>query len=462
MIKKINVITLSITDTFITITIQGGMKMKKKTISILLSAALVFGLTGCGTETGKSDTSQSGTEQTDSTNTETEQTADENLYASDASLKLWGSQEDQEYLKEAIEMFKEDYPDAAGWKIDTAVISGADAKDEVLKDPTTAADVFEFASDQLASLVEAGTLYKITSDRAAVEENNIENAAAATLVGDDMYGYPSTSNSYFLYYDKSMYTEEEVKSLDTMLEKDLGKATNFAMDLDNGWYMASFFFGAGCTLFGPDGQDPTECSFNNEAGVRVGNYILGLTHNSRVGNYDDTLLLSGFADRTLGATITGTWNANAIKDSLGDDFGVATFPKVTLDDGTEIQPSPIVNFNIYGINAQTKYPLESMLLANYLTSEKIQELRFKERNSTPVNKNLVSNKELLSSSPAVATLAEQTELASTVQPSIPQIANFWQPMEAFGQDCIAGTVTNNNMQEKLDVLVQSILAKISD
>ena len=127
-----------------------------------------------------------------------------------------------------------------------------------------------------------------------------------------------------------------------------------------------------------------------------------------------------------------------------------------------MQPSTIVNFNMYGVNAQTKYPLESMLLASYLTSEEVQQLRFEMRNATPVNKNLVENTELLSSSPAVATLAEQTSLASTVQPSISQIANFWQPMEAFGQDCIAGGVTESNMQEKLDAVVDSILSTLTE
>ena len=200
--------------------------------------------------------------------------------------------------------------------------------------------------------------------------------------------------------------------------------------------------------------------FADDSKAKAGEYILGLTQNSKVGNYDDTLLLSGFADRTLGATISGTWNATAIEESLGDDFGVATFPTVTYSDGSVVQPSPIVNFNIYGINAQTEYPLESMLLAKYLTSEKVQKIRFEERNSTPVNKALVEDEVLLSSSPAVATLAKQTALASTVQPSIPQIANFWSPMEAFGQDCIAGSVTTDNLQEKLDTLVESILATI--
>lgn len=380
----------------------------------------------------------------------------------DAKIKVWGSQEDQEMLQDIIENFKEDCPEAAGWTIDTAVVSSADAKTEVLKDPSVAADVFEFASDQMAELQAAGVLYRITKDRDEITANNLENAVDAAMVDGEMYGYPNTSNSFFMYYDKSKYTEDEVKNLDTMLEKDLGDGiTNFSMDLDNGWYTSSFFFGAGCTLFGEDGADPTQCDFNNEKGVLVGDYLLGLATNPKVKNQDDALLLAAFQDGTLGATLTGTWNAAAIKESLGDNFGVTTVPAITLEDGTEVSPSTIVNFNLYGVNAQTQYPLEAMTFANYLSSEKCQKIRFEVRNSSPTNLNLVNDTELLSSSPAVAVLSEQVK-TSTVQPSIPQVSNFWSPMEAFGQDCIAKAVTKDNMQEKLDLMVEGILSKLGD
>ncbi len=383
-------------------------------------------------------------------------------YAEDAKIKVWGSQEDQEMLQTIIANFKEDYPEAAGWTIDTAVVSSADAKTEVLKDPAVAADVFEFASDQIAELQAAGVLYRVTKNKEEVIANNIENAVDAATIDGEMYGYPNTSNSYFMYYDKSKYTEEEVKSLDTMLAKELEDGvTNFSMDIDNGWYTASFFFGTGCTLFGEDGMDPTQCDFNSEAGLKAGEVILNLATNPKVANHDDALLLAGFKDGSLAASITGTWNAAAIEESLGENFGVTTFPAITLSDGTEMSPSTIVNFNLYGVNAQTQYPLEAMLFAEYLSSEKCQEIRFEVRNASPTNVNLVNNTELLSSSPAVATLSEQV-LTSTVQPSITQITNFWTPMEAFGQDCIAGAVTTDNMQEKLDTLVTGILSRIGE
>ena len=219
--------------------------MKKKVLSVFLVSVMAISmLAGCGSDK-KEDKAASGSGKSAAG------------YAEDAKLKVWGSQEDQDMLKEIIEDFKADNPEAAGWTIETAVVSSPDAKTEILKDPSVAADVFEFASDQIAELKDAGVLYRITKNKDEIIANNVENSIAAATVDGELYGYPNTSNSFFMYYDKSKYTEDEVKSLDTMLAKDLGSGvTNFSMDLDNGWYTSSFFFGAGCTLFGEDGADP--------------------------------------------------------------------------------------------------------------------------------------------------------------------------------------------------------------
>lgn len=420
--------------------------MRKRVLSMMLAAGVVVAaVTGCVSNEKASSPKANNTG-----------------YAQNAEIKVWGSQEDQTMLKEVIEEFKAEYPEAADWKIQTAVVSAADAKTEVLKDPSVAADVFEFASDQIAQLKSAGVLYRITKNKEKIIADNVENSISAGIVDGELYGYPSSSNSFFMYYDKSKYTEEEVKSLNTMLEKELEPGViNFSMDIDNGWYTSSFFFGAGCKLFGDDGFDPTQCDFNNKTGVLIGDYILDLASNEKVKNYDDALLLAAFKERVLGAALTGTWNAEAIQESLGENFGVTTVPTITMEDGTEVSPSTIVNFNLYGVNAQTKYPAESMLLAEYLTGEKAQKTRFEVRNSSPTNVNLVADTELLKTSPAVAVLSEQVK-TSTIQPSIPQVANFWSPLEAFGQDCIAHEVTKDNMKEKLDTMVEGILSKLGE
>lgn len=162
----------------------------------------------------------------------------------------------------------------------------------MLKDISAAADVFAFASDQTGELVSSGALYRVTKNKDEIVANNTEASISAATVDGELYGYPSSSDTYFMYYDKSKFSDEEVKSLDTMLAKDIdGVTTNVAFDLDNGWYQCAFFFGAGCTLFGADGLDPTSCDFNNEQGYKVGEYLLDLVGNSKFGNnFDDGLV----------------------------------------------------------------------------------------------------------------------------------------------------------------------------
>lgn len=64
-----------------------------------------------------------------------------------------------------------------------------------------------------------------------------------------LYGYPMTAdNGYFLYYDKSVLSEEDVQTLDGILAKANEAGKKVFMDVSNGWYIASFFLGAGCTL----------------------------------------------------------------------------------------------------------------------------------------------------------------------------------------------------------------------
>lgn len=48
-----------------------------------------------------------------------------------------------------------------------------------------------------------------------------------------------------MYYDKSKFTDSDVKSLDKMLEKN-----KVAFNITEGWYMSSFFLANGCTYFG--------------------------------------------------------------------------------------------------------------------------------------------------------------------------------------------------------------------
>lgn len=421
--------------------------MKKRTLACLLAGILAVGsLAGCGKKE----------EQTSGAKTESG-------YAKNAKLKVWGSQEDQEMYKKMIEEFQKENPEAADWEIELAVVMGADAKTELLKDASTAADVFDFASDQVMELQAANALYRITKNKDEIIANNLDTAIQSASVDGELYGYPVASTTFLMFYDKSMYTEEEVKNLNTMMEKQLPEGvTNFSMDIDNGWYNSCFFQAAGCRLFGEDGTDPKSCDFNSEKGLLAGNYLADLAANPKFANQDGAVLLKAFENRTLGATFTGGWDAELIKGYLGDDYGVTKLPEVTFEDGTTAQLASMMNFNLTGVNAQTKYPAEAMLLAEWMTnSDTALEMRYEMRPAASTNKKMEETIAADTENEALKALTEQAQL-SVLQTSSPQVANFWTPTEAFGAGLMNQSITRDNMQESLDTMVKNILSKLGE
>ena len=376
------------------------------------------------------------------------------------SLTVWGSQEDQEMLKQMCDAFAAANPDKK-YTFTYGVVSEADAQKEVLKDISAAADVFAFASDQTAILVDAGALYRVTKNKDQIIAENTEASISAASNNDELYGYPYVSDTYFMYYDKSKLSEDDVKSIEGIMSKDIeGVSTNFAFNTDDGWYQSGFFFGAGCKLFGEDGTDPTQCDFNNERGYMVGEYLIDLVNNPKYGsNFDDSLVKAGFADGTLAAAVSGTWNAAEIQASLGDNYAATKLPEFTLSNGETVQMGSMANFKIMGVNSETKNPLDAMALAEWLTNKDNQKLRFEKRSFAPTNVELANDTETMNSNIAIGALALQAQYA-TVQTSISQCQNYWTPAEAFGQEIIAGTCTKDNLQEKLDAYVNSVLATL--
>lgn len=434
-------------------------KILSAATAVLMAATM---LAGCGGNGDSATTTAAGGDTTTAAAGGDTTTAGNTAGGGEAvTLTVWGSQEDQEMLKKMCDEFAAANPDKT-YTFKYGVVSEADAKTEVLKDVSAAADVFAFASDQVAELVSSGALYRVTKNKDEIVANNSEASITAATVNGELYGYPCVSDTYFMYYDKSKITEEEAKSLEAILAKDIdGVSTNFAFDTDNGWYQAAFFFGAGCKLFGADGTDPTQCEFNNERGVLAGEYLIDLVKNPKYGaNFDDGLIKAGFADGSLAAAVSGTWNASDIQASLGDNYAATKLPTFKLSNGEEVQMGSMANFKLIGVCSETKAPLDAMALAEWLTNYDNQLTRFNERSFAPTNVKLASDTAALSANIAVSAVAMQGQYA-TLQTSIPQMGNYWTPAEAFGQDLIAGTITKDNLQEKLDTFVEAILSTLS-
>lgn len=348
--------------------------------------------TGSGSAAGNSTASSGGSEST--------------AGSEKVSLTVWGPQEDQELIKKMCDEFAAANPEKT-YTFTYGVVSEADAQKEVNKDISAAADVFAFASDQTAILVNAGALYRVTKNKDQIVAENSEASISAASINGELYGYPYVSDTYFMYYDKSKLTEDDVKSIEGIMSKNIdGVTTNFAFNTDDGWYQA------------------------------------------------------GFAEGTLAAAVSGVWNAGEIQKSLGDNYAATKLPEFKLSNGETVQMGSMANFKIMGVNAETKNPLDAMALAEWLTNKDNQKTRFEVRSYAPTNVELASDSATMNSNIAVGALAQQAKY-STVQTSIGQVQNYWTPAEAFGQEIIAGTCTKSNLQDKLNAYVEAVLATLS-
>lgn len=369
-----------------------------------------------------------------------------------AKLKVWGAQDDQAILKEMVESFKAAHPDVAV-EIEFGVVGEPDAKAKYLEDPAAAADVFAFSGDQLMDLVAAGALYEVTRNRAEIEAANTPGSIEAATIGDTLYAYPMTAdNGYFLYYDKSVINEEQVKSLDGILAAANAAGKQVMMDVSNGWYIASFFLGAGCKLSLDENGNQT-CDFNNESGVAAGKAIKAFTADPAFLTGDVNTMLPGGMGDTIAAGVAGTWLADGIQEKLGDNYAATKLPTFTVN-GEQVQMASFAGYKLMGVNSLTEYPEEAMALAEWFTNEENQIKRFEARKLGPANSKAASS-EAVKANVALSALAAQSAFAV---PEKDVRGNYWQPAEAFGTTMEAKDYTKD-VKTLLDEMVTYITAK---
>ena len=398
--------------------------MRKKLSAAL--ALLLAGATMMGLLTGCSSQESSGAEQ--------------------VRLMVWSPSEDQskdsgEWLQTCCERFAELHPE---WDITFVygVADEASAAGTVSQDPDASADVFMFANDTLTTLTDAGALAKFGGKYAdQILATNSETLTDSLTLDDYLYGVPFTTNTWFMYYDKSVFSEEDVKSLDTMLEKGV-----VSFPFTNSWYLPAFYFGNGCTLFGDGTQEELGADFGGENAVEVTNYLIDLYNNPNFVVDADGSGIAGLRDGSINAMFSGSWDAASIKEILGDNMGVAALPTYTLN-GEEKQMYAYAGSKAIGVNSHSKYMVQAIELAIYLGSAEAQQLHYELRNVIPCNTELLADP-AIASDLVVAAQNDTFDNTSVLQPFVASMSNCWTPVENLGKGIRSGTVTHENAAEQ--------------
>lgn len=427
--------------------------MKKKVLAAMLVAAMTATMfAGCGSkDNGASN---------DATQAANNGSTSESAEPVDVKLTVMGPSEDQDdaqgaWLKTECEAFNEEHPE---WNItfDYVTCSESDAKDTVLQDPASAADVYMFANDQIADLVDAGALTKLGGDAAEyVKSSNPEAMAATVTYNGDIYGVPYTPNTWFMYYDKRVFSEDDVKSLDTMLEK--GKV---AFPLTNSWYDAAFYLANGCTLFGDGTDNDAGINFGGDNGKAVTDYLVDLVANKNFVNDESGVGISGMTDGSIAAMFSGSWDYKALHDALGDDLGIAAMPTAKIG-GSDKQLLSFAGSKAIGVNPNCEYPQVAVALALYLGNEESQQSHYEARSIVPCNTNLLES-DTVKNDALVTAQNDTFNNTSMIQPFVPKMSNFWTPAENFGKALLNGEVTHDNAAEQTEAFNTSLNTDVAE
>lgn len=437
---------------------ERGISMKKRIVAgLLLMTVCCSAFSGCGNATSTDENGQtaaeavvSGSEPSTEMAFNTQETEDNGV----VELTIWSEPDNFDMLNKMIESFKQEYAGQAEFDITLAEGSDANTKDVLLGDIHNGADVFPFADDQLSSMVAAGALYPVPNAD-EVKSANLEASVDAASINDILYAYPMTAdNGYFLYYDKSVLTEEDVKTMDGMLAALGAAGKTFSMELTSGWYSYSFFGNTGLE-FGINEDGVTNyCDWNSAEGdikgVDIAQAILDITANPAFINETDSEFVDGVKNGSVGAGISGVWNAVAIKEAWGDNYGAVKLPTYTVA-GQQVQMASFKGYKMLGVNAYSKHPEWAAKLADWLTNEENQTLRFEERSQGPSNINAAAS-DAVKQVPAIQAVIEQSEFGK-----LQRVGNsYWSACSKFGDTMVAGNPTGQDLQEIMDTLVAGI------
>ena len=426
--------------------------MKKKVLSLLLVAAMgISMLVGCGGGTDKpsGDSQKPGTEQGSGE-------------VKEITLTVWAPDNQQELLQKQTAEFAKLHPEyKITWK--TAQVGEGDAKTMVLNDPEAAADVFFFANDQVQELVDAGAIARLGGATEKMVKDTMAETVVNTVVAknkageEGLYGIPFTHNTFFMFYDKSVLKDVDLTSLDAILAANTADGVaNFAFDTGS-YKIGSWYYGAGCSIFGPNGDDLSKgCDWNGATGVEVTKKIISVMQNPKVDVSHDPFEL--VAEKKVGAWFTGGWDYAKFKEVMGDDLGVAVLPKYDLN-GQAVQLKGFYGSKAIGVSSQSKNLAIAIEFAAYLGSEEQQIARYEASGQIPTNENAAKNEKIAADELALVTIAEAAN-CSVIQPSASVFGSrYWGKADLIGPAVKNEELTVANVQEWLNKMVAAMCAE---
>lgn len=422
------------------------MKKRKWTAALLATALTVSMLAGCASSAPSQKDTQNAAQPTNKDN-------------GTVSLTVWAEESTHDALNQMVESFKKEYEGQANFDITLEQNSDDKTRDRVLDDVYGAADVFIMADDQLASMAAGGALYPVPN-ATEVKAANVEGSVEAATINDTLYAYPMTAdNGYFLYYNKKYLTDKDVETMDGILKVAKENGKKFTMDWSSGWYLYSFFGNTGLDFGINDDNVTNHCEWNTTEGeikgTDIAQALLDIQATGAFESVVDNDFIAGVKDGSVIAGVSGVWNETKLKAIWGDNLGATKLPTYTVA-GKQVQMASFTGYKLMGVNAYSKNPEWAAKLADWLTNEQNQTLRFEMNGQGPSNTKAGDSEEV-KQAPAIRAVIAQSEFGK-----LQRVGNsYWDACTKFGNIMAKGNKDNVKLQKLMDTLVEEITKSVA-
>ena len=379
------------------------------------------------------------------------------------NITVWVSESNgvKEQIEAQIAKFNETNDRGYTFNATVEGVSESESATQMITSVEDGADIFCFAQDQTARLVQAGALSQPGKQATKeIKEGNDAGSVKAATVGGIIRAYPLTAdNGYFMLYDKRYIKESSLDDLASIVADCEAAGKNFSFEISSSaWYTASFFFATGCHsdwIINEDGKATgIDDDFNSAAGITAMKGMQILTKSSR---YVASSSAGDFAAGVPSAVvITGTWAIDEARKALGENLGMTDLPSFTVD-GKSYHLGSYSGYKLMGVKPQTDANKAAglSLLARYLTNEENQLERFNSFNWGPSNLKAQQDN-AVKANEGLSALALQSAYA-TPQGVID--GTWWDIAKLLGEATIKAT-SEADLQAALDAYDAQIQASI--
>lgn len=352
----------------------------------------------------------------------------------------------EQWLREMEAQFAEQYPvyDFI-WNHEYSTLEDTYA-DMVWDHSDAIADIYFFDSRNLDNLVDSGALLPLYSYRADDYSATME-AAVTSRDSGEIYGLPVSQNTWCLYYNKEVFNEKDITSLENMLAE--GRV---ALPMMDSRAAGCFFLGAGCTIFGDSGKDVyAGFDFDNESAYAAAKKMLGVMMHSNV--YITKLGADPLIDGTSDAVFATSADYQQMKDALGDNLGIAALPTFSINEETH-QMTAMSSAICVGINPSSGDGTVKQDLCkefvSFISTMDAQQRRFSIDGTIPAQQDLAGYDPIIAAE--VNTMRDCTVLLLNNR----QMTNYFNCMDTYIQNILDGQINVSNYKQAVELLNQQL------